>query len=130
MSIIENEQTVAEEVKAHKKAVNAFYKMIASRFIMIGNDFWQNPRFTPEEMAVEYGAELGDLFRLSTIMGQTIYQATGIVINQIPPGYNAVPNPDGTVTVSKLPDPSPPPMIDSSSSDFESSMSSESDPSD
>jgi len=90
--------------RAAKQIVNQTknnYNSFVSAFNDGSQNFWQNPRATPQEIAVELGTDAKEVFELHYAMGQFI--AT-INPDAIAPGLGVIGqfniNEDGTVTIT------------------------------
>ena len=66
-------------------------------------DFWQHPRFIPQEIADELGVDASEMFRLHGLLALTIMEANPTqVLTDVASLGTFVINEDGTVTAARI----------------------------
>lgn len=107
-STLSKEEKRAQDIANFKIRSNQLAAAIVAHMNAGADLFWRNPDFTPEEMAVAWGKDGGELFRLSSACGDFIEVITGQRPTIMPKGYIYTMLLDGSVVIGKLPDPDAP----------------------
>lgn len=77
-----------------------------------GEEIWNNPDATPQQLLAEFGPDAGEMFDMSESIGQMHYKITGQPYTPVPPGYEYERDEDGNVRITKEPPaPEPEPEI-------------------
>jgi hypothetical protein len=103
MGIINTNNTadVSTFVRDYRKQVSEFFTQTLTSFVRLGNTFWNDPNFTPEQLTEELGTDAGDLFRISGTMQQCLTDVSDIPIRIVPAGWIITPHADGTITLTR-----------------------------
>ena len=104
MSLINNENTVDNELIRQKKELTAMYRNLKNAYVGIFNDIWRNPNFTSKQIVEGYGTDAQILFGASAKTAELLTMVDpDFVPPTIPEGISFVVNADGSVTVTEAP---------------------------
>lgn len=99
MSIINSNETIAD---AFRRVNTEAYQTILSQYVRVYSYFWRHPTSTPEQIAAALGPDAGAYIANAYAL---YFFLDSIAPVNLPALQQITINPDGTVTLTPLPEP-------------------------